>query len=231
MCEQAVSQGWWASTLLMWSRRRRRGVLPPNPAATEGPRPPSETGGVQVHQVVAVMSRAAAWERNLSRRYGKQTNSNVRSLLFFHFRIILNNDAAITDGEHSIRFSFVCLCYMYSRRNSWFCSNNHWPWWRCNGGMAAAGGRPCAGCSAVCAGSSPSTEGERPSAGTRRPRSPCWPEPSWTAATLAPSHRSPPPTETRTQEEGAQLLTAQEKTLGSLLQQCKLRYVCDAEPV
>lgn len=74
----------------------------------------------------------------------------------------------------------------------------HWPWWRCNGGNAVAGGRPCAGCSAVCAGSSPSTEGERPSAGTRRPRSPCWPEPSWTAATLAPSHHSPSPTETRT---------------------------------
>lgn len=75
----------------------------------------------------------------------------------------------------------------------------HWPWWQCNGGNAAAGGRPCAGCSAVCAGSSPSTEGERPSAGTRRPRSPCWPEPSWTAVTLAPSHRSPSPTETRTE--------------------------------
>lgn len=75
----------------------------------------------------------------------------------------------------------------------------HWPWWRCNGGMVVAGGRPCAGCSAACAGSSPSTEGERPSAGTRHPRSPCWPEPSWTAATLAPSHRSPSPTETRTE--------------------------------
>lgn len=77
--------------------------------------------------------------------------------------------------------------------------HDYWPWWRCNGGNAVAGGRPCAGCSAVCAGSSPSTEGERPSAGTRRPRSPCWPEPSWTAATLAPSHRSPSPTETRTE--------------------------------
>lgn len=65
--------------------------------------------------------------------------------------------------------------------------------------MAAAGGRPCAGCSAVCAGSSPSTEGERPSAGTRRPHSPCWPEPSWRAATLAPSHHSPSPTESRAQ--------------------------------
>lgn len=83
----------------------------------------------------------------------------------------------------------------------------HWPRLQCNGGMAGAGGRPCAGCSVVCAGSFPSTEGERPSAGTWRPSSPCWPEPSWTAATLVPSHLSPSPRETSTgQEEGQALM-------------------------
>lgn len=46
----------------------------------------------------------------------------------------------------------------------------HAPWWRCNGGRAAAEVRPCAGCSAALAGSSPGTAGARPSAATRRPR-------------------------------------------------------------
>lgn len=39
MCEQAVSQGWWASTLLMWSRRRRRGGVASKPCNHRGSPP------------------------------------------------------------------------------------------------------------------------------------------------------------------------------------------------
>lgn len=69
MCERAVSQGWWARTLLIWSRCRSRAGAASRPWSHSGS-PPTRRNWAECRDTRYLQwCRAAAWNKNNNKRY------------------------------------------------------------------------------------------------------------------------------------------------------------------